>query len=130
MYTIEKHTPEYDAMINSIATYLEHKGYEHIRADLNDYERPAKLMKKGSTDAYMPDLTARKNNGKCYFEIVNTTEVNRTRTIGKWQLLSTLAESQNGKFFVLVPYGKMSYTNRILNSYNINANVLKMQSIL
>ena len=117
-------------MINSIASYLEGKGYERIRADLSDYEKPARLMKQGSADAFVPDLTARKNNSKCYFELVNTTEENNRRTISKWQLLSTLAKSQNGKFFVLVPHGKMSYTNRLLASNEINAEVVKMQSIL
>jgi hypothetical protein len=130
MPTTQRHTSEYDVMINSVASYLEKKGYERIRADLNDFEKPSRLRKKGTNDVYMPDLTARKNNGKCYFEIVNTTEENKTRTIGKWQLLSTLAQSQNGKFFVLVPYGKMSYTNRLLANHNIDAEVVKMQSIL
>lgn len=129
MSNLQRNTPEYECMITSIASYLDKKGYERIRADLTDFERPSRLMKKGSQDAYVPDLTARKNNGKCYFEIVNTTEEHKLRTIGKWQLLSTLAESQNGKFFVLVPYGKMSYTNRLLADHNINAEVVKMQTV-
>lgn len=130
MPKFQKNTPEYDVMINSLASYLEGKGYERIRADLADFEKPARLKKQGSPDAYVPDLTARKNNGKCYFEIVNTTEENKRRTVGKWQLLSTLAKSQNGKFFVLVPHGKLSYTNRILATHDITAEVVKMQAIL
>jgi hypothetical protein len=130
MSTISKNTPEYETTITTLATYLHAKGYERIRADLAEYEKPSRLIKQGSPDAYVPDLTASKNNGKFYFEIVNTTEEDKTRTVGKWQLLSLLAQSQNGKFFIVVPHGKMSYTNRILATNSITAEVLKMQSIL
>jgi hypothetical protein len=129
MSNLQKNTPEYEGMVTSIATYLNKKGYAHIRADLAEFERPSRLLKKGSEDAYIPDLTAQKNNGTCYFEIVNTSEEQKLRTVGKWQLLSMLAQSQNGKFFVLVPHGKMSYANRLLADHNISAEVVKMQAL-
>lgn len=129
MPNFERNTPEYEVMVSSIASYLDKKGYERIRADLTDFEKPSRLMKQGSADAYVPDLTARKGAGKCYFEIVNTTEEQKLRTVGKWQLFSMLAQSQNGKFFVVVPHGKMSYTNRLLSDHNIHAEIVKMQAI-
>lgn len=129
MHTLAK-DDKYKEMISSVAEYLEGKGYQHIKADaLEEYDTPAPLVRKGSERSFTPDLTARIGGGKHYFELVNYEEEDKNRIISKWMLLSTLAEHRNGKFFLLVPHGKMKYTNRIIENHKIDAEVLSMKSI-
>lgn len=115
-----------DTLIVDAVTLLKDKGFENIRVDLDDYEKPSKLQKKGSPKAYIPDLTAKQDDGKCYFEIVRKSENNEGEQIEKWSLLSTLAKHRNGKFFLLVPHGKLNYTRQILEKNDIEAEVVKL----
>lgn len=105
---------------------LKQKGFDNIRADFSDYERPAKLITTGSEKEYMPDITAKTQNGKCYFEIVSDTHADKALLKDKWSLFSALAQHKKGTFFLLVPRGKMRFTNDILNKSNINADILKI----
>ncbi len=116
-------------MIHTAIHYLENKGYEQIRADLDDYEKPARLTRQGTDEGYVPDITARKNGGKFYFDVVTANKDEHLHTVGKWRLLSTLAEHRNGKLMLFVPYGKMNFTNRILQDNNIEAEVMKIQDL-
>ncbi|GEM_PF-271556 len=107
---------------------LERKGYQEIKTSLPDYEEPTAFNQVDTDEVYQPDLTARTAFSKHYFEIIEDKSENKLRVAGKWKLMSKLAEIKNGKFFVLVPHGMMSYTNRLLESQNIKAEVLKLQT--
>jgi hypothetical protein len=130
MNTIHSQSADYTNMVSSVADYLEHRGFESIKADTGEYEKPAQLTRQGTDEGYIPDLTARKNGGKHYFEIVLEDKNEQQEMIGKWRLFSTLAEHRNGKFTLLVPHGKMSFTNRILGKYGIKADVMKLTDIM
>lgn len=124
----EKHNPAYDSMVSSVADYLQGHGYENVKADVPPYEKPARLTRQGASEdsGYVPDLTARKDGGKHYFEIVTETKDQNVELAGKWRLFSTLAEHRNGEFTILVPRGKMKFTHQVLNENGIKANVVKL----
>ncbi len=113
-------------MIYSAIDILKEKGFENIRANVSDYERPAKLVKASSSIAYQPDMTAKTLTGKCYFEIVNDTKADKDVLKEKWSLFSAMAQHKNGTFFLLVPRGKMRFTNEMLKNNEIYADVLKI----
>ncbi|SDK77112.1 hypothetical protein SAMN05421823_103519 [Catalinimonas alkaloidigena] len=120
---------EYSYLISAAVDYLEKKGYDQIRADVPDKEKPAAIVRQNDEESFVPDITARRNGGKCYFDIVTESKSDKLKTAGKWRLFSTLAEHRNGEFYLLVPYGKLSFTNRLLEKHGITAKILKMQDV-
>ena len=115
----------YDSIIENIVKDLERKGYNEIKASLENYDHPTKLKRRQDNAEFMPDITAVKYGNKHYFEIARKTE-QEIKLVGKWQLLSTLSEMKNGKFRVYVPHGSMRFTNDILKKYDIHADVVKI----
>ena len=126
----KKKSNEYERNIEIIANYLRHKGYDHIRAQaLDDYQEPAELKKMGEDEGYKPDLTARRDASKYYFEIVDYSQKDKDAVVTKWMLLSALAKQRTGELFLMVPHGKLNFTNRIVKDYGIAAQILPIKNI-
>ncbi len=122
---------DYKSIINNLVQHLEKRGYQHIKADLDEYETPSKLTRKGSKESFIPNLTASKDDGsKYYFEIVTKDKQNQDKLISKWSMLSVFAEMRDGKLFLVVPNGKLRYTNRLLKeNEQINADILQLKNL-
>lgn len=117
---------KYQENIDRAVGYVENLGFENIRARYEGYDEPAALKMQGNEKkSFTPDITATKNGGKYYFEIADRTE-NTTEVVGKWKLMSTLANMKDGDFRIFVPYGSMKYTNEILEKKNIKAEIIKL----
>lgn len=121
-------TEKFTRLVNSAVNLLESRGFDEIRADLDDYTRPATLSQRNGEIEYTPDLTARSASGKCYFEIVTKEKKSDDKVIGKWKLLSTLAKMKNGTFFLLVPRGMMRFCTETIKEYNITADILQIKT--
>lgn len=121
-------TEKLNRLVSSAVNLLESNGFQEIHADLEDYPKPATLAQKNGEKEYTPDLTARSNSGKCYFEIVTKEKKGDDKVIGKWKLLSTLAKMKNGTFFLLVPRGMMRFCTETIKEYNIKADILKINT--
>ncbi len=117
---------EEKSILSYAANILKSRGFEEIHADVEEFDPPSRLLKKGSDTEFTPDLTAKQNEGKCYFEIVRTAKRDKSRLIDKWSLLSAVAKHKNGHFFLLVPDGKMNYAQKILKDENIEAGIIKI----
>lgn len=115
----------YEVKVKKVVQQLESKGYENIRADIDEYEPPASYTNRSDNTQFVPDITATKDGSKFYFEISMKTE-EQTKLAGKWRLLSTLAEMKNGMLKIFAPHGQMAFTNRILKKHNINCEVASM----
>lgn len=111
--------------MDQAVNYVKNLSFEDIKARYEDFDEPATLKMKGSDVEFTPDITATKNGAKYYFEIADRTE-DQSHVISKWQLLSTLATMKGGDFKIFVPYGSMKYTNDILKSKDIQAEVVKL----
>ncbi len=130
MILAKDRTPGYEQMMTNLAGYLHNRGYENIRAQaIEGYDDPSGLQKKDSSQSFTPDITARKNGDKHFFEIVDYPQKEQDLIVTKWMLLSTLARRMDGSLVLVVPHGKMSFTNRILRSHGIQANVLSARDL-
>ncbi len=112
-------------LLDSVVTHLENRGFENIKADHPDYESPTKFIQKNANSELVPDLTARRNGSKYYFEIAQKTD-NKEELVSKWKLLATMAHIKNSQFKVFVPHGSMQFTRRILKQNNIDAGVVSI----
>ncbi|PHN04847.1 hypothetical protein [Flavilitoribacter nigricans] len=101
------------------------RGYQNVKANTEGYDTPSKLSRPNEEGAFIPDATGVLNGKKSYFELAQKTD-DLQEVITKWKLLSNLASFKNGKLFLVVPHGNLAFTNRILNNYPIQAEVVKM----
>lgn len=118
-------TSKYLERVTKVIENLERQGFTDIQADIDDYETPPRLISKSKDINFVPDVMARKNGNKGYFEISKKVS-DTNELVNKWTALSTLAEMKNGIFKIYVPHGHMKFTREILTDYNINAEVVKL----
>ena len=110
----EKHS---DILENSI-TYLENRGFENIKADLDGYETPKSYTKSGSDISITPDVVATKEGRKYYFDI----SLKSTKPIllkSKWLFLNTLSKINASRFKVITVRGHYKYTQDMLDAVNL-----------
>jgi hypothetical protein len=115
----------YIEKVNRVIEKVKKQGFTDIRADIGEYEKPPRLIGKSKKIDFIPDVVARKNGTKGYFEI-SKKEKDTDNLINKWSVLSTLAEMKNGVFRIYVPHGHMKFTRQLLTSYDIKAEVMKL----
>lgn len=114
-----------ETLIKEIADHLTQKGFEDIKADVEGFESPARLVRQSDDFEFTPDATANRKGRKYYFELAIKTDATR-RLVTKWKLLSTLAEMKAGKFQIFVPHGNMKFTRELIGQYEIQADIHKI----
>jgi 2'-5' RNA ligase len=115
--------------IEAAVTIAKRKGYDEIKAQAHEaYEEPKSFVQKTNNDSFTPHLTAKNLLSKSYFEVAEKVidETRKKRLLRKWRLLETLAQRNNGNLFLLTPHGSFAFTQRLINKYNIQAQVVKM----
>ncbi len=120
-----RNTSSYDKKIQKVIDKVKKMGFNDIRADIDEYETPPKLINKSKKVDYIPDVVARKNGTKGYFEI-SKKEKDPNDLINKWSALSALANIKNGVFQIYVPHGHMKFTRELLTANEIDAEVIKL----
>ncbi|MEM6270654.1 MAG: hypothetical protein AAF998_14530 [Bacteroidota bacterium] len=116
---------KYQADLEQVVRGLELKGYESIKADLPDLERPSGLKSVDKDFEYVPDVSAKKYEATSFFEISQKThEVQKLVT--KWKLLATVANIKRGKLTIYMPKGTMKFTRELVEQYQIPAILEKM----
>lgn len=121
----ERQDVKYKELLEKAVEQVQRRGFKDIRVKLDGYEEPKSFSQQKEDNTYIPDITATNSKGKFYFEIAQKTN-DTTSMVSKWKLLSTIAEMKNGGLNILVPYGQSKFTNELVEQYNINAKLLKM----
>lgn len=117
-----------------ITSWANNKGFRNIKANTEGFETPRSFMKKNAEeedDAVIPDITATSFGSKYYFEIVTKPKKNQIKQnlISKWKLLSLLAERKGGKLYLFAPHGNKSFTQNIMDKYNIKAKFVSLPKL-
>lgn len=115
----------YVEKVNKVIEKVKNQGFTDIRADIVNYDKPPRLISKSKKIDFIPDVVARKNGTKGYFEI-SKKEKDTNNLINKWTALSTLADMKNGIFRIYVPHGHMKFTRQLLTAYEIKAEVIRL----
>lgn len=116
---------KYDERIMAAVEFIKKTGFDHIKADLPNYEQPTRLINKSDNSTFAPDIFAEKGEQKGYFEIATKTE-DIKKLVGKWQLLAMMAELKSGIFKIFVPHGHMKFTRELINQYHIDADLVRL----
>ncbi len=115
----------YEQMVTEIIAKVKKQGYSDIRADIEDYDSPYKLIGQSKDISFTPDITGKKDDGLGYFEIAKKVP-NTNELVNKWKVLSLLADMKNGVFKVYVPHGHMKFTRELISDHNIKAEIVKL----
>lgn len=125
MLAESKSGEKYQELLNKAVQMVESRGFDQIKTQLDGYEEPQPFNQKKEDITYVPDISATNDRGKYYFEIAQKTE-DVAHLVSKWKLLSTVAGMKNGGLNILVPYGQNRFTQDLIENYNINANLIKL----
>ncbi|WP_242155431.1 hypothetical protein [Aestuariivivens sediminis] len=114
-----------DILVDSIA-YLENRGYENIKADIEGYETPKSYLKKGSDIAVTPDIVATKEGRKHVFDVSLKSEKPKLLK-SKWLFLNTLSNLKSYRFKLITTRGHYKFTNEMLEAINLSdKNLIKI----
>lgn len=125
MLAESKQSTKYQELLEKSVELVKSRGFDEIKTSLEGYDDPISFSQKKEDNQYQPDITAINNRGKFYFEIAQKTE-DVQKLVSKWKLLSTVAGMKNGGLNILVPYGQNKFTQELVDQYNINANLIKL----
>lgn len=107
-----------DILENSI-NYLENRGFEQIKADIEGYETPKSFIKSGSDVSITPDIVATKEGRKHYFDIGLKSEKPKLLK-SKWLFLNTLSNLKSYRFKIITARGHYKFAQDMLNSLNLS----------
>ncbi|QNJ97514.1 hypothetical protein [Constantimarinum furrinae] len=111
--------------IKESVAYLEHRGFENIKADIEGYETPKSYNKKGSDISITPDIVAERAGVKHYFE-VSLKSQQPTLLKSKWRFLDVLSRMRNERFKIITRRGHYKFTNEMLADLNLQKNLIKL----
>ena len=85
-----------------------------------DYTNPDKIMWKGKGEAYVPDLTAKRDN------LLNIYDVQLTDNyeLKKWKLFSLYAHIRKANFYIVTPRWMVNSVREILVNHDISARII------
>ncbi|MDC7994969.1 hypothetical protein [Altibacter sp. HG106] len=116
---------ENDEILLESIQYLEKKGFENIKADLEGYETPKSYNKKGSDVSITPDIVAERAGIKHYFEVSLKSE-KPSLLKSKWRFLDVLTRMKNHRFKIITRRGHYKFTNEMLADLNLEKNLIKL----
>ncbi|MEM6516307.1 MAG: hypothetical protein AAF688_09000 [Bacteroidota bacterium] len=109
---------KYSEVLNDSVDYLQQRGYENIKADIDGYGTPKSYNKKGTDIKITPDITATKEGRKHYFDISLKSAKPRLLK-SKWLFLNTLSSLKSHRFRLITTRGHYKFTNQMLNDINL-----------
>ena len=110
---------KYSEFLKDSIDYLENRGFENIKADLEGFETPKSYVKKGSDITITPDIVAEKEGQKHIFDIsLKTEKPNLLKS--KWILLNTLSRVKSQRFKLITTRGHYKFTNQMLEAINLD----------
>lgn len=116
---------ENQEILKESLAYLENRGFENIRAEMEGYETPKSYHKKDSDVVITPDIVAERAGVKHYFEISLKTATPRLLK-SKWQFLDTITRMRNQRFKIITRRGHYKFTDEMLKDLNLEKNLIKL----
>ena len=117
---------KYSDVLEDSITYLENRGFENIKADIEGYETPKSFSKVGSDISITPDIVAIKEGRKHYFDISLKSEKPKILK-SKWLFLKTLSNLKSHRFKLMTKRGHYKFTQDMLEDINLtNKSLIKI----
>ena len=111
-----------ERIIEAAINLLKTEGFNKIKANLEGFEKPVKLLSDRNVQYYYPDITACYDNAIFIFDIELTTKVKAD----KLKLFPDYVLENKGKFFILTPENITSAISVLLSQMNIEAEIVEI----
>jgi hypothetical protein len=125
MITIDKSTEKNTDFLSQTIQYLEDKGFENIKADIEGFETPKSYLKKGSEVSITPDIVAERDGERHIFEISLKSKKPRLLK-SKWLFLDVLSKMKQYRFKIVTTRGHYKFTDETLSSINLDMKTIKI----
>ena len=116
---------ENNTFLQQSIEYLENKGFENIKADMEGFETPKSYLKKGSEQKITPDIVAERQGIKHYFEL-SLKSKKPLLLKSKWRFLDVISRMRNQRFKIITTKGHYKFTNEMLDDLNLQKNLIKI----
>ncbi|MEO9532300.1 MAG: hypothetical protein ABJG68_08785 [Crocinitomicaceae bacterium] len=116
---ILKEKQEHVELIRKTINYLEGKGYENIKADIEGYESPKSFKMTSQDMSITPDIVADTSNGKTQYIEVGMKSESPQLLKSKWKFLKTISEMKNRGFKVVSHRGHYTFADQIMNEIDM-----------
>ncbi len=107
-------------MIKTVAQILTGRGYKEVKADIEGYTVPEKIVWESTKQGFIPDLTARKDELRI-FEVETADTINDPHTEEQWKLFFVYAKTNKAMFYIVFPKGCVETVKARLEEIGINA---------
>ncbi len=125
MITIDKSTEKNTDFLSQTIQYLENRGFENIKADIEGFETPKSYLKKGSEVSITPDIVAERDGERHIFEISLKSKKPRLLK-SKWLFLDVLSKMKQYRFKIVTTRGHYKFTDETLSSINLDMKTIKI----
>lgn len=125
MITLDKETDKSTDFLNQTIQYLEDRGYENIKADIEGFETPKSYTKKDGEVVITPDIVAERDGEKHIFEVSLKSKKPKLLK-SKWLFLEVLSKMKEFRFKIVTTRGHYKFTDETLNSINLDKKLIKI----
>jgi hypothetical protein len=112
-----------ETYLEKAVIWAEKKTTISLKSILEGYENPQIFTSKTTHEEIQADLSFVTRGGVKHYSVVALKNENPKKTVAKWKVLSFLASMKNGKLHLLTPNGHKAYTEKLVNSHDINAEI-------
>jgi hypothetical protein len=104
-------------ILRAVSDYLDKEGFDHIRAQLDNMEKPKNIAGNISGNIFRPDMVACHRDASYVFEIETGEGIEKEydRFINKCRLFQEYASSKKGKLYLIVPIQQFDKVLAVLN---------------
>jgi len=125
MITLDKETDKNTEFLTHAISYLQDRGFENIKADVDGFDTPKSYIRKGSEMSITPDIVAERDGEKHIFEISLKSKKPRLLK-SKWLFLDVLSQMKKFRFRIVTTRGHYKFTNETLSEINMEKKLIKI----
>jgi len=112
-----------DRMIKYVVDILSEKKNEKIRTIIPGFDSPQRVIRKSTSETYIPEVTALKNNQFRIFAVETKETLEQGEPEGRWKLFAEFAQQNATLFYIVFPAGQVAIVKNKLEEFNIEANL-------
>lgn len=109
------------AFVERATNWINKKPTSDVKSKFEGFEDPKSFLSRQTQEYVQPDFSFVTHGGAKHFTDIALKSENSRSLVTKWKLLSLIASMKRGKLHLLAPKGHKAYTEKLVQTHNINA---------